>query len=142
MATIRHDILIDAPLEDVFDIIARVEGFKNYSKLIRDIKEVSPRRYFWKIEYLGIGFEWEAEVIEFERPRRFAWRSVSGTYNAGSYTLESTEGGNGTKVSFEIEFHLHSHFIDALASPFMSHAMDTVATEMLDNIKRELNSKG
>jgi uncharacterized membrane protein len=90
MASVKYKLEIDAPPESVFDLISRVEGFKNYSRLIREVKELSPGRYLWQVEYLGITFEWESEVTESDRPRRFAWQSVSGIYNNGIYTLEPT----------------------------------------------------
>lgn len=53
MASANYNIDVNAPPESVFDLISRIEGFKNYSKLIRDIKEVSSGRYLWRVEYLG-----------------------------------------------------------------------------------------
>jgi uncharacterized membrane protein len=137
MASVKYKLEIDAPPESVFDLISRVEGFKNYSRLIREVKELSPGRYLWQVEYLGITFEWESEVTESDRPRRFAWQSVSGIYNNGIYTLEPT--ARGTSVVFEMEFHLRGRQIDVLARPVLTHLMSTVAKELLDNVKRELD---
>jgi uncharacterized membrane protein len=139
MASVKYRVDIDAPPEGVFDLIMRVEGFKNYSRLIRDIKELSPGRYLWQVEYLGATFEWESEVTVSERPRRFAWRSRSGIYNTGSYILEPT--ARGTSVAFEMEFRLRDHKSDILTRPVLSHVMSLVAKELLDNIKKELDAR-
>ena len=138
MASANYKIDVNAPPESVFDLISKVEGFKNYSKLIRDIKEVSPGRFLWRVEYLGVSFEWVSEVTVSERPRRFAWKSVSGTYNVGSYTLEPANGG--TKVVFEMEFHIQPRHVNTFARPVLSLVMTMVAKELLDSVKRELDA--
>ena len=137
MPSITREVAINAAPEEVFDLIARVEDFAMHSAFIKEVKEVSPRTYRWKVRLLGVPLEWEAAVVEFKRPVRFAWRSRSGVHNAGSYDLKPE--GNTTRVTFRMEYSLGGPF-EALLAPLLKRIMASVAGELLDSIKKELEA--
>jgi uncharacterized membrane protein len=136
MPSVNYTLDIQAPPEKIFDLISRVEEFKNFSKLIRDVRTLSPKRFFWRAEYLGISFEWESDITVFERPERFAWESTSGIYTSGSYTLRPSNGG--TCVEFKMEFNLPRRLTDIFSAPALTRIMTTVHREVLESIKKEL----
>ncbi len=139
MAQVRQKVFIDAPPGRVFDVIAQVEDFSRYSKLIKDIKEVRPGIYRWRVEVLGMKFAWEAEVTESKRPVRFAWRSIKGLYNTGSYELEPSDGG--TSVTFTMEFRLGARALERFTSPLLERLGSMIMDEVLTNIKKELEHR-
>lgn len=138
MSSISEKVFIDAPPDEVFDLICRVEAFAGYSNHIKEIKEVSPGIYRWRIEFLGFTLEWEAIVVESKRPERFAWRSYKGVFNTGSYELKEREGG--TEVAFNMEFSLTGNPLEAVIAPLLNQIIAHVAEELLVKIKHELEA--
>ncbi len=138
MSSISEKVFIDAPPDEVFDLICRVEAFAGYSSHIKEIKEVSPGIYRWRIEFLGFTLEWEAIVVESKRPERFAWRSYIGVFNSGSYELNEREGG--TEVAFKMEFSLTGNPLEAVIAPLLNRIIAHVAEELLVKIKHELEA--
>ncbi len=137
---IERTIDIAAPREDVFDLISRVEAFENYSSIIKKISKIGLKSYRWKIQFAGVDLEWDSEIAEYEKPRRFAWSSVGGLKNSGSYDLEATD--NGTRVHFTMECDPPVHVLERLTSFLIGSLMDSIAKELLDNVKAVLEGKG
>lgn len=129
-----YKIEINGPREKVFDFIADVCGFSKYSSLIKSIEKLPSGLYLWTIKVFGITLTWEAEVTESERPSRFAWRSVRGVRNSGSYVLKETNGN--TLVEFEIDYSLSENpIVNALVSPVESLIGARVYKEFLSRVK-------
>ncbi len=136
MSSISEKVFINAPPERVFDLICRIEDFAGYSSHIKEIKEVSPGIYRWRIEFMGFTLEWEAIVVESTRPERFAWRSSTGVFNTGSYELKGISGG--TEVAFKMEFSLTGSPLEAVIAPLLNRIIAHVAEELLVKIKARL----
>jgi len=132
------DLYIDAPPEKVFDLVSDVVNFSRVSSFIREIKEVTPGLYRWKVEVLGITLEWEAEVVESRKPEVFAWQSVSGVYNRGRY--EMRPDGGGTRLSLTLEFRLTGGLLDVLTGPLLEKAASMVAGDIMNNVKKILEA--
>ncbi len=120
----------------VFDLICRVEEFSLYSELIESIRETAPKTYHWKAKLGGIPIEWDSVVIEEYRPIRFAWHSIKGFENSGSFTLTSSP--SGTTVCFEMEYNLHTYLLEKVLSPLSDHYMNRLSEELLAQIKKRL----
>ncbi len=138
MSSINEKLFINADPERVFDLICRVEDFAGYSSHIKEVKEVSPDVYRWKIEFLGFNLEWEAVVVESRRPERFAWRSSKGVFNTGCYELKEKAGG--TEVAFRMEFSLTRNPLEAVIASILNQTITHVAEELLLKIKHELEA--
>ena len=136
MTIISRSVEIMADPDAVYDLICRVEDFSLYSKLIDSIRETAPKTYHWKAKLGGIPVEWDAVVIEEYRPRRFAWHSIKGLKNAGSYTL--TPSRSGTTVCFEMEFHLPLSILEKVLSPLSDRYMNKLSEDILTEIKKRL----
>ncbi len=137
MGFISYRLKIDAPREEVFRLIADVEGFNCFSSAIKEVRRTAPRHYRWKVEILGIPLEWEADVVEFREPALFGWQSTSGVYNRGRYVLTPV-GRMSTLVEFELEYRLSNPVIDRLTSLVSGSVVKSIYREILDNIKKEL----
>ncbi len=130
MTSLVKKVFIDAPPSKVFDLISDVESFSRYSSLIKDIRMTSPGVYHWRVEILGITLEWDSVIVECKKPERFAWRSTSGIYNTGSYTLRQVD--NGTEVTFRMEYHFKGGFLNNLTAPLISQITSMVTEELLE----------
>ncbi len=137
MGTVSYRLRINAPREEVFELIADVEGFRRFSGVIKDVRSTGPRRYLWSVEIVGIPLEWEADVVEFDRPRLFGWQSIRGVYNRGRYLL-SPLGRESTLVEFELTYRIGNPLVDRLASLLSGGMVKAIYRELLDNIKKEL----
>lgn len=137
MATVKREVLIDAPPDEVFDLICRVEDFSKYSTLIKEVRALGDERFLWRVTVLGIKLEWEAEVTESIRPASFAWRSTSGLYNTGRYEL-TPEEPNSTKVAFEMEYRLSGAGTELIIAPLTKPVMAALSRELIEKIKEKL----
>jgi uncharacterized membrane protein len=138
MPSINRTVFINAPPEEVFDLICRVEDFSVYSSHIKEIKQVSPGVYRWRAEFLGFTLEWEATVTESIRPERFAWISSKGVFNTGRYTLKKRDGG--TDIAFQMEFSLTGSPLERIIAPLLNEIISHVAEEMLLKVKARLEA--
>ncbi len=136
MTIISRSVEIMADPDTVYNLICRVEEFGLYSKLIDSIRETAPKTYHWKAKLGGISIEWDAVVIEEYRPRRFAWHSIKGFKNSGSYTL--TPSHSGTTVCFEMEFSLQLSILEKALSPLSERYMNKLSEDILSEIKKRL----
>jgi len=102
MPVIEKQVHIRADPEAVFDLITRVEEFPAYVSLLREVTPVGPNTYHWSIRVIGIELSWDGIITERVRPRRFAWKSLSGQPNAGAYELRPD--GDGTSICFRMEY--------------------------------------
>lgn len=136
---ISRTVDIKATPDRVYDLICMVEEFSLFSDLIDSIKETAPKTYHWKARIGVIPIEWDAVIIEDCRPRRFAWHSIKGFQNSGSYTL--TPSSSGTTVCFEMEFHLTVSILEQALSHLTGSYMNRLSEDMLSEIKKKLERK-
>jgi len=138
MHSFEREIIVEAPAGEVFDLISRVEDFSEYSSYIREVTETSAGVYRWRVELAGLSMEWESVVTESERPVRFAWRSVHGVYNAGSYSIEPCNGA--TRVVFRMEYRIDGPGIETLVSPLLGRLISMIYDDLLGRIKGRLEA--
>ncbi|MBI3772762.1 MAG: SRPBCC family protein [Gammaproteobacteria bacterium] len=139
MHTISKTVVIHASPEDVYDLIARVEDFVLYSSMIREIRRTGPDSYHWRVQLAGIPLEWNALVTERDRPRRFAWRAITGVSNDGSYTLTQVDGD--TRVSLVMQYALPKHLVERVLMHILDPLVRDMETDILEAIRRKLEQK-
>jgi len=138
MPAIEKRMLIKATPEAVFDLVTRVEEFPSHVALLKEVTLIGPETYHWSIVVAGIELSWDGIVTKRERPRRFAWKSLSGQPNSGAYELEPA--GNGTLVYFRMEYHFQNTWLEWLLTPVLGPLMNRAAAEAIAYIKRCLEN--
>lgn len=138
MPVIKKTVDIKASPEKVFDLIARPEDFSKYSSIVKKVTAIGHSAYHWIVDIYGVEFEWDAKVVELIKPERFAWQSITGIQNSGSYTLEPI--ANGTRVTFFMEYLLPNAIMEELAQVITEGYMERMASEILENVKKELEN--
>ena len=136
MTRYSETIEINAPPSEVFNLIRRVEEFSRYSTLITSVVKTGEMGYRWKARFSGIRLEWDAVVTENYPPWRFAWQSVKGFQNAGSYTLTPSE--KGSRVCFEMEYNFKSSLVEKTLSSLSDRYVKKLSQEILAEIKKRL----
>jgi uncharacterized membrane protein len=113
VAKIHRDVVVNADPERCFDFIADPSLAPLFISSLYSITpiDVDPRGVGnkWGFEYdlFGVPVRGESECTEFERPRKYVWRSIPGSSTIDttfSYTFDPQDGG--TKVSLDVEYEL------------------------------------
>ena len=138
MPVIEKQVEIAASPEAVFDLITRVEEFPAYVSLLREVIPTGPETYRWSIVVAGMELSWKGVVTERDRPRRFAWKSLSGQPNAGGYDLRPTM--TGTEVCFSMEYRFQNPLLEFLLTPILEPLMHRAAAEAMAYVKMRLES--
>lgn len=139
MTTISERVTIGADIEAVFDVICHVEEFPLYADFLTEVRKIGYRTYRWVAEVQGITVRWDSVITECRRPVRLVWRSIRGLQNSGAYTLRQLP--QGTEVSIQIDYHLPSHFLEALTAAFAEPLAHSIAAQILERVKRKLESE-
>lgn len=134
----RRQITILAPPERVFAVISDLSAFARLSRHIEKISMQGEGRAHWKTRIGGIPFTWDALVTDCRPPTRYAWRSVSGVRNSGSWRLTPT--ATGTRVEFNITFHLPAGIDFLLDTGVFRRFVDELSGEILSNLHTILSA--
>ena len=113
------------------------EDFPRYSIFISEVKKTDKGTYQWTADIFGFEVKWEAVIVENIRPSAFAWKSISGLDNKGSYLIEDIDGN--ARVHFIMEYDLNIELINIITAPLIKRAMEILSTELMENIEEELN---
>lgn len=106
MESIRKSIEVDAPIGTVYNQWTQFEEFPKFMEGVKEVRQLSPKRLYWRAEVFGQEKEWEAEIDDQTPDRRIAWHSSAGTATAGSVEFEPLEGKEGerTRVILGLSF--------------------------------------
>ena len=138
MPRIDSTIVIRASMPRVFDLISRPQKFAKCSQYIAQIVPFGKNKYHWEVHAAGITLGWDSVTTEYRRPEHLAWRSITGIENSGSYSLAQTK--RGTEVTFEMDYHLPSKTLDAVAAPLSEPLIQAAVREVLESIKERLEN--
>lgn len=76
---IRHFVMVDAPVERVFEIWSRLENFPRLMSAVREVRDLGGDRTHWVVGGpAGIPVEWDAVTTRFEPNRAIGWKTVEG----------------------------------------------------------------
>ena len=103
MAKIEKDIVVDVPVSVAYNQWTQFESFPEFMDGVKEVVQLDEKRLRWLTEIKGNDQEWEAEITNQVPDRHIAWRSVTGTPNAGSVRFQP-EGEGKTKVALELTY--------------------------------------
>ncbi|HEX8704906.1 MAG TPA: SRPBCC family protein [Myxococcaceae bacterium] len=140
MAGASRTIVINAPIEKVFDVITQYE---KYSQFLPEVKEVrtSNRQgnevnVHYKVDVMKT-IKYTIRSKE-ERPNRMSWTFVEGEFmkdNKGSWVLEP-EGEGKTKATYTVEMALGA----LVPKSIVTALVETSLPKMLEAFKRRAES--
>jgi uncharacterized protein YndB with AHSA1/START domain len=134
-------VLIDRPIEEVFDFLANGENDPKFSPRVLEIRKTSPGApakgaiYASTVKDAGMKTKREFELTEFERPTKIRWRELSDNMvvvPAGGYDL--VREGDGTKLTLSNE--LEGRGFGKLIAGFALRSGRKSADGMVASIKR------
>ncbi len=138
MPAIERTLRINADPGAVFDVISRVEDYPRYSAAIRRISRIGPRAYRWVVGIAGLELSWEAEIADSRRPEHFAWRTLRGVDNSGTFDLRPVD--DGTELRFAMEYRLPNPVLDRIAHALVAPLLDRIGADLLEQVRRRLES--
>lgn len=110
MTTIRRDTLVNAGPERCFDFVADpslaplfIGGLYSITPM-----EVEPRgvgnRWGFEYDMFGVPLRGESECVAYERPTRYAWRTLPDSKVDATFTYVFQPEDGGTRVSLSVEY--------------------------------------
>jgi uncharacterized membrane protein len=103
MSTIEQSIEVDAPVRTVYDQWTQFEEFPRFMEGIDEVTQLDATHLHWKASVGGKTNEWDAEITEQLPDKRVAWKSTSGTANAGVVTFHRLDE-HRTKVMVQLDW--------------------------------------
>ena len=103
MPTVEERIEVQQPVRTVYNQWTQFEEFPQFMEGVEKVVQVDDTRLHWVAEIAGAKREWDAEIIDQKPDQRVAWRSISGTDNAGVVTFRPV-GPDTTEVTLQLDF--------------------------------------
>lgn len=133
---IRSLVVIDAPIERVWAVLADVEGQPRWMHDLKSVRLDTPgpvgvgTRATGSVRILGVTVEDPVEITEFEPPTRYAIAHEGSFTGSGLITLEAGADGTTTIVRWE----------EVLVAPVLPNLADAVLRPILVNVfQRDLD---
>jgi uncharacterized membrane protein len=103
MSTIEESVEVQVPVRVAYNQWTQFEEFPRFMEGVEQVKQLDDRRLHWVAEIAGKRSEWDAEIGEQRPDERVAWRSTSGSPNAGVVTFHRL-ADDRTKVMLQMEY--------------------------------------
>jgi uncharacterized protein YndB with AHSA1/START domain len=144
MSHIEREIVIDRPVEEVFDFVADGRNEPRYNPHMLRAEQVpdgpiGPGTQFrTEVTTNGRSMEMVYEIDAYERPQRLAARTIKGAIDVlSTVTFASVPAGTRMRWAWELEPRGVLKLISPLIAPMMRRRLDTV----LAKIKRLLEAQ-
>lgn len=101
-----HKVTVDRPVDKVYDFWRDFANLPQFMKHVEAVTINGPTQSHWRVSGpLGVGVEWDAEIVNEEENRVIGWRTLENPYvdHAGSVRFRSV-GDNRTEVEVDIEY--------------------------------------
>jgi ribosome-associated toxin RatA of RatAB toxin-antitoxin module len=129
-------IVINAPIEKVFDVITQYERYPEFLPEVKETRTVNRKGntvdVHYKVDVMKT-VRYSIRVTE-ERPTRMAWSFIEGEMmkdNKGSWVLEA-QGEKQTKATYTVEMALGALVPKAIVNALVENSLP----KMLDAFKR------
>lgn len=103
MAHVEKTIQVNVPIHTVYNQWTQFEQFPQFMQGVKEVKQLDDAHLHWKAEIAGKNEEWDAEITAQEPDKRVAWRSISGSPNAGTVTFRPVSDDT-TEVQLNMEY--------------------------------------
>jgi len=105
---------------------------------VEEVKQLDDRRLHWKVDIAGVEREFDAEITEQLPDERIAWRSTSGTQQAGVVTFHKLDD-NKTRIMLQLEL-APDGIVESVGDKL--GIVERRVTKDLENFKRLIEERG
>ncbi|AKQ65530.1 Putative oligoketide cyclase/dehydratase or lipid transport protein YfjG [Myxococcus hansupus] len=133
-------IVVNAPIEKVFDVVTQYERYPEFLPEVKGIRTENRQGNTVDVHYkvdVVKTINYSIRVTE-QRPTRMSWTYIKGEFmkdNQGSWVLEA-QGENQTKATYTVEMALGA----LVPKSVVSALVETSLPKMLDAFKRRFEA--
>jgi uncharacterized membrane protein len=143
MAKIRREILINAPVEKVFEYHSNPMNEPEYWPSMIEVKDIEEQpgggqKYKWVYKMAGIRLEGSTETTEFVENERIVTKGSGGVES--TFVYEYKPEGEGTRVTMEVEYVVPVPVLGKLAEAFILKVNEREADTVMGNLKDRLEA--
>jgi len=103
MGQIEHSIDVEVPVRTAYNQWTQFEEFPKFMEGVEFVRQVDDRTLRWRAEIGGKTLEWDAEIVDQIPDKRIAWRSTSGSRNAGVVTFHRLSDSR-TRIMLQLDY--------------------------------------
>jgi len=144
---VSQSIEIDAPIEEVWELVMDPHRLGEWVTIHRDVAEVpdgeleTGSRFRQEMRLKGVPLKVSWEVTECERPRRARWEGTAAAGAKARIAYDLKRSGSGTRFDYENEFELPAGRVGKLAGrAFNAVSGDREAERSLTRLKELLEN--
>src|SRR3954466_8034934 len=144
---VEEQITIDAPPEEVWDVITDPESYTTILAGITRFDVEGPKqrglgaRYSMRMHVGSAEVGGLVEGVEFDSPRDMAWTSVMGLDHRVRWRLREQEDGS-TRVVFRLSYQSPGTLLGTIADYVSSPMVSNNLRESLERLKAEIEGEG
>jgi uncharacterized membrane protein len=102
---IRKTMHVEAPIEEVFEVLADYENFPAFMRNVRSVNRYADGRSRWVVAGpAGVPVEWDAETTAYEPNELLAWRTLADSAVAHAGIIRFERAGAGTRLHIEMAY--------------------------------------
>ena len=146
MAKVSSSILINKPIEEVFDFTASPFNGPKFIPNLAENTNIKPEKpgigqtFDWHFNMLGVSLRGKAKVTEFEKLSKVVIETNGNTKTTWVYSFE--KDNSSTKVSVDVEYEIHEDVLRKLVDKMIVDKINQrSAQQMLENLKTILEGK-
>jgi uncharacterized membrane protein len=102
MSSIVESVDVAVPVRTAYNQWTRFEEFPRFMEGVSSVEQLDDQHLHWVADIAGVTREWDAEITEQEPDMRIAWRSTTGTDNAGVVTFHKLDDEQ-TRVHLQLD---------------------------------------
>lgn len=102
---IQKTIHVNAPIERVFETLARHENFPAFMRNVREVHMYGDGRSHWVVAGpAGTSVEWDAETTAYQPNKVLAWRTVPNSKVEHAGIIRFQPDGDGTRLDIRMSY--------------------------------------
>ena len=140
MAKISKSVLINTPIEKVFEYMSDPQNLLEWNPSITDIRDITGRgegqQYTWSYKMMGLPFTGKAQVISSIINTERRVKSTGGIQSLWSWRFHREAGG--TRLEMEIEYTIPVPVLGKVGELLIVQRNERVAEMALANIKERM----
>lgn len=135
------NIIVKAPLHDIYQAWANFENFPNFMQHIKSVVKTGDRTSHWVMEGpLNTEIEWDAETTRLEENKRIAWSSITGDIKTSGQVTFNELAGNEVEVTVMLKYVPPAGLAGEIVAELFSNPEGKLV-EDLRNFKRTIEAK-
>ncbi len=145
MITTENSVIINRPIEEVFDTATCMESCVNWWTMLTEAKKVSAgptgvgSEYHHTAKFMGVEMEARPVITVWEPAQRFAYKSDTATAEMEvAYTFEPVDGGTYFRSVMNAD--TKDNVISAEMLPVIAHAMARQLEDDMNVLKEMMNN--